>query len=403
MKIAFINAVNDGFFPRMYKDYLAAIEKSGDECVLLSPKNFTNKRRPQPKQIFWGTYLNFHIHRRLYMLFGVQDIFSFFETLHLLWLLKRVKPDVIHLHVVNTWCINFPLFVRYVNKHKIPVVWTMHDCRALTGRCAHFEQVNCFEWETGCKKCKHPKEYWPTLLNNTHLQWKIREKLSKKLKNLTIITPSHWLEEYVKKSYFKQHTIETIHNGINTTNFSVPTTFSHPVIEGNKGKKIVLCVASFMGKYKGLYDLIEVSRNLPADYQLVLVGYISESDAQLVPPNVICLPRTSSVDELISLYQNATVFANLTHIDNFPTVNIEALAAGLPIVTYNTGGSPEAIDKTCGIVVEKGNREQALKAIIEVCENRDIYTKENCQKRAKEFSVTQYDKYIELYRKLLSK
>lgn len=403
MKIVIINSANAGFFPRMYMNFKYTIEKNGDECTLLSPRNFTNKRNPLPNQKIWGTYFNFHIHYKLYKLFGIQDVFSFFETFHLLWLLKKIKPDVIHFHNVNAWYINFPLLIHYINKHKTPIVWTMHDCRALTGRCAHFEQVNCFDWETGCKNCKYPQEWWPTAINNTHLQWKIRNKFFKKFKNLTVVTPSHWLGEYVKKSYFKEHNIKTIHNGINTTKFSTPSKIIHPIIEKNKDRKIILCVASFMNKNKGLHDLIAISSKLPANYQIILVGQVSEEDAKLIPSNIISLPRTSSVDELVSLYQNSTVYANLTLIDNFPTVNIEALAAGLPIVTYNTGGSPEAIDETCGIVVEKGNRAQALEAIIKVCENPDIYTRENCQKRAKKFSVSQYDKYIELYHELVSR
>lgn len=401
MKIVIINPTNQGFFPRLYKGFKSIFEKQGHDCLLLSPRNFTNNRFPLPNQKFWGTYLNFHIHYRLYKLLGIQDVFSFFETLHLLRILKKEKPDIIHMHNAIAWVLNFPLFIRYVNKHNIPIVWTMHDCRAITGRCAHFEQVGCFEWKNGCHKCKYPNEYWPTILNNSGLQWKIRNKYFPKFKNLTIITPSHWLENYMKESpFFTNHNILTIHNGISTETFSKWSTHKHRIIEENKSKKIVLCVAVFMNKNKGLYDLIEVSKLLPNDYQIVLIGNISNADAKKIPSNIICLPRTSSIDDLVSIFQGATVYANPTHIDNFPTVNIEALAAGLPIATYNTGGSPEAIDETCGIVVEKGDINELTNAIIEICENRHIYTRENCQRRAKEFSLSQYEKYLELYHKL---
>lgn len=401
MKIIIINPINQGFFPRMYRDLKSVYEKQGHSCMLLSPRNFTNKRSPLPNQKFWGSYLNFHIHYRLYKLFGCQDIFSFFETLHLLWILKKEKPDIIHMHNVIAWVLNFPLFIKYVNKHKIPVVWTMHDCRAITGRCAHFEQIGCFSWMSGCKKCKHPNEYWPTILNNSGLQWKIRNKYFPMFENLTVVTPSHWLEKYVKQSpFFRIHNIKTIHNGINTDMFSKVSTYKHRIIEENINKKIVLCVAVFMNGNKGLYELIEISSELPDDYQVVIVGNISAADAEKIPSNIICLPSTSSVEELVSLYQGATVYANPTLMDNFPTVNIEALAAGLPIVTYKTGGSPEAIDKTCGIVVEKGNRKELAKAIIEVCENRHIYTSENCKARARKFSVSQYNEYLKLFQEI---
>ena len=402
MKIVVINPTNQGFFPRMYRSLKSIYEEQGHECLLLSPRNFTNRRNPLPNQKFWGTYLNFHVHYRLYKLLGIQDVFSIFETLHLLWILKREKPDIIHLHNVIAWVLNFPLFIWYVNKHNIPVVWTMHDCRAITGRCAYFEQVDCYNWTNGCKKCQYPNEYWPTILNNSGLQWKIRNKFFQEFKNLTIITPSHWLESYMKESaFFKNHNILTIHNGIDTDIFAKENTYKHRIIEENKDKKIVLCVAAFMNKYKGLYELIEISKDLPEDYQIVLVGNINKSDTEKIPSKIICLPSTYSVEELVSIFQGATVYANPTLIDNFPTVNIEALAAGLPIATYKTGGSPEAIDKTCGIAVEKGNRKELANAIIQICENRHIYTRENCQNRAKEFSSSQYNKYLDIFHKLI--
>ena len=132
-----------------------------------------------------------------------------------------------------------------------------------------------------------------------------------------------------------------------------------------------------------------------------MVGNINKSDTEKIPSKIICLPSTYSVEELVSIFQGATVYANPTLIDNFPTVNIEALAAGLPIATYKTGGSPEAIDKTCGIAVEKGNRKELANAIIQICENRHIYTRENCQNRAKEFSLLQYNKYLDIFHKLI--
>lgn len=105
---------------------------------------------------------------------------------------------------------------------------------------------------------------------------------------------------------------------------------------------------------------------------------------------------------MVAWYQTASVFCNPTMADNFPTVNIEALAAGTPVVTFNTGGSPEAIDESTGIVVEQGNIDKLYEAVIEVVENRNIYTKVNCVKRSLMFSKNQYDLYVKLYHEFIS-
>ena len=123
-----------------------------------------------------------------------------------------------------------------------------------------------------------------------------------------------------------------------------------------------------------------------------------------LPDNVIGIPRTESVKELAELYSFAHVFVNPTYIDNFPTTNIEALACGTPVVTYKTGGSPEAIDLETGYVVEQGNIEQLYAAIHEVLGNdKKIYTVK-CRERALKLynKNLKFQEYINLYNKLLS-
>ena len=140
---------------------------------------------------------------------------------------------------------------------------------------------------------------------------------------------------------------------------------------------------------------------LPKDYQIVLVGNISEDKKRyLTQKNIICIGRTSTLDEMVAWYQSAAVFCNPTLADNFPTTNIESLAAGTPIVTFQTGGSPEAIDRNTGIVIEQRNLQQLCEAVKQVANHRDIYTIENCQKRSLLFSNEQYKQYVQLYHQI---
>ena len=73
-----------------------------------------------------------------------------------------------------------------------------------------------------------------------------------------------------------------------------------------------------------------------------------------MPENIISIPRTNSPKELAEIYTAADVFVNPTYEDTYPTVNLEAQACGTRVITYDTGGCKETLDKT-GILIETGN------------------------------------------------
>lgn len=117
--------------------------------------------------------------------------------------------------------------------------------------------------------------------------------------------------------------------------------------------------------------------------------------ANLLIPN--CLRFNLSYSPLAAL----ELYVNPTYSDNFPTTNIEALACGTPIVTYNTGGSPEAIDDKTGIVVEQGDVSSLIKAIMDISKNPPLQY--DCRTRAKNLfdKDQQFKKYINLYNEVL--
>lgn len=399
MKIAILQAANGGFFPRYYKAIASAIKKNGDDVGLFVPNSGRNKRNVLPNQHIFGARLNWHVHYVLYRLTGVQDVYSVFSTMQLICKLKAFRPDVIHMNVVNDKIINMPMLVKYINGNSIPVVWTMHDCRAFTGQCPYFDEVNCMHWLTGCGKCPQ----CATWIDNTHLTWKIRRKWHAGINNLTVVTPSRWLADFVRESFLKEHPIKVIYNGVDIDGFSHKATADVRKAYGiAPEKKIVLGCSVSWEKRKGLNCFEQLAKLLPNNYQIVLVGNINDEKKQkLNSLGIICTGRTKTFDEMVAWYQSAEVFCNPTMADNFPTVNIEALAAGMPVVTFNTGGSPEAIDERTGIVVENGNVEELCRAVQYVAGHKDIYTFDNCIKRAQLFSNRQYDIYVQLYKSII--
>ena len=93
---------------------------------------------------------------------------------------------------------------------------------------------------------------------------------------------------------------------------------------------------------------------------------------------------------------------NPPYQDNFPTTNLEALACGTPVITYRTGGSPEAVDEKTGIVVEQGDIDGLTAAIRQL--RITPLSSSDCRKRAEEhFDKNKcFEKYIELYTHLIN-
>ena len=73
---------------------------------------------------------------------------------------------------------------------------------------------------------------------------------------------------------------------------------------------------------------------------------------------------------MVELYSNSDVFFYPTYQDNFPITNLESLACGTAIVTYNTGGSPEAIKENVEYVVNKGDIQEAYEKILDICDKK---------------------------------
>jgi glycosyltransferase involved in cell wall biosynthesis len=230
-----------------------------------------------------------------------------------------------------------------------------------------------------------------------------KKELFNGVKNLTIVTPSDWLAGFVKQSFLSDYPVRVINNGVNTAVF-LPR--SDSVIRNKYeigNKKLILGIAYIWSPRKGLNDFIALGNQLGSEYKVFLVG-LSLKQLKQLPENIIGISRTESVDELAELYSTADVFVNPTWQDNFPTTNLEALACGTPVVTYNTGGSPEAIDEKTGIVVEKGDINGLQKAIEQIIAQGKNHYSLNCRERA----IALFKKedrnadYLELYKKMLS-
>jgi len=373
--------------------------KKGFKVYTCCRKSRAGLKYKYEDQIYIGTWLDRVVSERLSYIFGLNGYFNVINTFLFIQKLKKIKPDLIHIHSMCDNYLNINMFYKYIRDNNIPVIWTLHDNWAFTGRCAQFR---CEKWREGCGNCPH-LEYFPAslFLDNTAKVWKIREKLYNSIKTMTIVTPSKWLSDLVRVSLFKDnHPIRVINNGINLNIFK-PVESSFREEHGIINKHMLLAVAYFWDAGKGLHVFQELAKRLPENYQIVMVGTNDEVDKQL-PENIISIHKTYNQEELVKIYSCADLFVNPTTDENFPTVNMEALACGLPVLTYDTGGCAEIIDEHSGASVPSGDIDALEKEIIRICEN-EPFKKEACVRRASKFNMSdKFMEYVDLYNEMLA-
>lgn len=328
--------------------------------------------------------------------FGNYGFNSHLATIRLIHLLDKIKPDIIHLHNIHGHDCNLSILFQYLKRKKTKIVWTFHDCWAFTGLCTHFDYVKCMRWKDTCGQCPQKKGYsW--FFDRTGTMHKRKKKLFSGL-NMTIVTPSQWLADLVKQSFLKNYPVRVIHNGIDLSVFKpTPSDFRKRYGIAPE-KKILLGVAFGWGARKGLDVFIDLAKRLDDRiYQIVLVGTDDNVDKQL-PDNIISIHRTQNQVELAEIYTAADLFVNPTREENYPTVNMESLACGTPVLTFRTGGSPEILDETCGAVVECADVDALEREIGRICVDQP-YSLESCLNRAEGFNhKKRFEEYVYLYR-----
>jgi len=340
-----------------------------------------------------SSWLDCHIHNRLSRLTMLQGCFSKIKTLIFLNKIKRINPEIIHLHNIHGSFINHAMLFEYLKTSDKKVIWTLHDCWPFTGHCRHFEMIKCDKWQVECNKCIDKRE---AIIDSSRMMYKRKKKLFTNVPNMEIVTPSQWLADLVKQSFLREYPVRIINNGIDLEIFKI-TESDFREKYNLQEKKIVLGVAFEWNKRKGLDVFVELSKRLKENYRIVLVGTNEQIDL-ILPPNIISIHKTASQKELAEIYTVADVFVNPTREDNYPTVNMEAIACGTPVITFDTGGSAEMIDDTCGKIVDCDDINSLIREIIQV--TAKDYTR-NCLRKAKEFDMKNcFEAYSNMYREL---
>ncbi len=399
IRIAAINMTLSGSTGKIMLQIANCARSYGNIANTYSTNQFSVKYKSLPKppmyHEYYGSYLDNAVHYTLAIIKGKNGCYSSIGTRQLISKLEKFKPDIIHLHNLHGFCINLRMLFDYIKKNNIKTIWTLHDCWSFTGQCPYFTLAGCDKWKTGCYDCPQTNIYPKSLVDNTKNMYLMKKKWFTGVKDMTVVTPSEWLAGLVRESFLKQYPIKVINNGVDLNIFK-PTESNFREKHSLVDKHVLLGVAFGWGRRKGLDVFIELSKRLPDNYKIVLVGTNENVDTEL-PDNIISIHRTSNQSELAEIYSAADLFVNPTREENFPTVNLESLACGTPILTFKTGGSPEIPDNTCGSIVDCDDIDSLEKEIIRICNERP-YSKEACLSRSKSFNMNdKFKEYIDLY------
>lgn len=342
-----------------------------------------------------GSRLEVYTHKLKTLLTDRHGFGSEVGTEKLLQYIKELHPDAIGLHNLHGYYIHIGVLFKYLGAINVPIVWTLFDCWAFTGHCTYYDSVNCEKWKTMCHHCPKTHKYPASFgLDQSTKNYRDKKRLFHLPENLHLVVHSKWLESQVKQSFLQDLPIHHIYNGTDLTIFKPKTTAK---------EKIVLGVANIWDERKGLKDIITLRKILPNDYKIIIIG-LKKRQIKELPLGFEGIERTENREELAGWYSRASVFINPTYQDNFPTTNIEALACGTPVITYNTGGSPEAIDAATGIVVEQGDIQGLFKAIKDLDSLDQQTLSLACRERAERMfnQEERYCEYVELYKSLVN-
>jgi putative colanic acid biosynthesis glycosyltransferase len=394
--------VNSGSTGRIAEELGIVAMESGFESYITYARGFNPSKSTIIKI---GNKLSILLHFFKTRFLGEHLNGSFLPTVLLIRKIKKIKPDIIHLHQMHGYYINVPLLFKFLKNSNIPIVWTLHDCWAFTGHCSYFTLVGCDKWKSNCYKCPQFNRYPKSLFfDKSNQEYRSKNKLFNELPNLVLVGVSDWVARLANESFLKRKRITSVFNGVNTEIFKQIDNRNEVLTKYNINpeRKILIASGTTWIKSKGLDDYKNLANILSENYQLVLVG-VDKSIASEIPSKIVTIRRTESQKELAELYSAAEILLCLSYQESFGMTPVEAMACGTPAIVYNNTALSELINEKTGRLVPTGDLNKVVEMINEIATLGKNSFSLNCIQRAKEnydMKVT-YKKYLNLYFELL--
>jgi glycosyltransferase involved in cell wall biosynthesis len=122
------------------------------------------------------------------------------------------------------------------------------------------------------------------------------------------------------------------------------------------------------------------------DFKLLVLGGEEEELSALKQRfghlSWLTLEGTVRHEEVAGYMQQANCLVMFSRDENFPCVIVEALCCGLPVISSDAGGCPEAINEKNGLLVRSGHEEELLAAARSMMENYARFDRQEIAKQA---------------------
>ena len=399
MKVLQINSFfSVGGPPRIMNGIYDTLREQGHECKIAAARE--DFYAPEDS---WriGSDFGVKINGVMARVFDNEGFNAKAATKKLIAEIEKYDPDIIHLHNLHGYCINVEILFDYLKKANKKVFWTLHDCWSFTGHCAHFTIAKCDKWQTKCENCPQ-KQVYPSskVLSRAESNFERKKAAFTGVGDMTIITPSKWLADLVKKTFLKEYPVKVIHNGIDTSIFK-PTESDIRVKYGLENKKIIIGVAQNWGESKGLGDFIKLSEMLDDTYKIVLVGLTDKQVSEL-PDKILGITRTKNATELAQWYTAADVFVNPSREETFGLTTVEAMACGTPVIVYKGTACEEIVENAvsenelgCGVCVPFCDVDAIYKSIAKT--EKTAERERACVSCAEKYALKDNNEYVEAY------
>ncbi len=403
MKVLQVNCVyNTGSTGKIVYDVHTELLKHGEESVVCYGR-MTKTADTNVYKTCGELYSKFN--NLLTRFTGIMYGGCFFSTNKLISIIKKEKPDIVHLHCINGYFVNIYRLITWLKKSKIKTVLTLHAEFMHTANCGY--ALECERWKTGCGKCPvYKKETKSFFFDRTACSWqKMKKAFDGFNENLIVTSVSGWLMDRAKQSPIlsdKEHVV--VLNGLDTDVFSLRHTENLRKSFGSIGEKVVLFVTPAFSldknHIKGGYYVFELAKQMP-EVKFVVVGN-QNSEIQL-PKNVIDVGRVEGKKALAEYYSLANVTVLPSKKETFSMVTAESLCCGTPVVGFKAGGPETITIPEYSKFVEYGDL-SALKDSLEEFLAKEWPSSEISEKAAKKYDKTiMFEDYYSVYKKLVKK
>lgn len=316
------------------------------------------------------------------------------------------EADLVHCHNLHGHFFKLETLAKIAIEK--PTVWTLHDGWALTAHCTHC--FDCKNYNNGRHFTPGLKRYQAMFWNNSEYLWNKKKEIYKKARNLTIVTPSKWLADRVKTSILKDKPLEVINNGIDTDIFKprekskVRKELGLPL-----DKTIIAYVAQWgtLDPRKGGQYFLDTTKEFHQDDNILFLcigGIVGNKPER--KGNIVYVPFLKDKELLSKYYSSADILLFVSLAENFPLVTLEAMATGLPIVAFDTGGVKEQIThQVNGYICKYRDSEDlvcGIRYLLSLSNKQtESISERNRAKAVKKYSLfAMTSAYIQLYEKL---